>query len=332
MSDVLRDSIFQVAGGFMASKYLFVANEIGLFKKLAEGPATLDELAAHTNISSRTLRVVADAMVALGLLERLDDRYRNGPAAASYLSGRTSSDLGAMLRFWDRVSYQRWTKLEETVRTGNAVFGGWVFSEEEQRIVSEGVQALQSDTAKALPCVYDFSRHRRLLDLGGGTGSWLVAILRQYGHLEATLFDRAPVASIARQKLAGEPLAAGAKIVAGDFFADPIPEDHDVILLANVVHLLAPDRTLDLLRRLRERVSENARLLLVDFWTDSTRTQPVFSALLAGAFLVDTGVGDVYSENEARAWLKQTGWRGLERKALVGAVSVIVAEAGEGAG
>jgi hypothetical protein len=53
---------------------------------------------------------------------------------------------------------------------------------------------------------------------------------------------------------------------------------------------------------------------------------------MAGAFLVDTGVGDVYSENEARAWLKQTGWRALERKALVGAVSVIVAETGEGAG
>ena len=327
MSDASRDCIFEVAGGFMAAKYLFVANEVQLFERLGDGPATLDELANRTGVPSRTIRIVADAMVALGLLERQDSRYQNGPAAATYLSGRTPSDLRPMLRFWDRISYPRWTKLEETVRTGSPVFGGWVFSEEEQRIVSEGVQALQSDTANALPLVYDFSRHRRFLDLGGGTGSWLMAVLRQHRHLEATLFDRPAVAAVARQKLAGEPVAAGVKVVAGDFFTDPLPENHDVILLANVVHLLAPERTLDLLCRTRERVAGGTRLLLADFWTDSTHTKPIFSALMAGAFLVDTGVGDVYSEDEGRQWLKQAGWQALEWKVLAGPVSVIVAEA-----
>jgi ubiquinone/menaquinone biosynthesis C-methylase UbiE len=327
MSDRLRDSIFKVAGGFMASKFLFVANEIRLFGSLADGPATLSELAAKTGVPTRTLRILADAMVALGLLELQEGRYRNGPSAAAYLTGRTPRDLGAMLRFWDRVSYPRWNKLEETVRTGEGAFGGWVFSSEEQRIVSEGVQALQFEAAGALPQVYDFSRHRRLLDLGGGTGSWLVAVLRQHRNLQATLFDRPPVATVARQKLSNEPVAAGVKVIAGDFFADSIPEDHDLVLLANVVHLLAPERTRELLHRTREQVRDGARLLLVDFWTDATHTQPLFTALMAGAFLVDTGVGDVYSEDEARQWLAQTGWQALERKELAGPVSVIVAEA-----
>ena len=310
----------------MASKFLFVANEVGLFRSLADGPAGLSELAEKTGVPTRTLRIVADAMVALGLLELQEGRYRNGPSAAAYLTGRTPRDLGPMLRFWDRVSYPRWNKLEDTVRTGEGAFGGWIFSSEEQRIVSEGVQALQFEAAGALPKGYDFSRHRRLLDVGGGTGSWLVAVLRQYRNLQATLFDRPPVAAVARQKLSNEPVAAGVQVIAGDFFADPIPEDHDVILLANVVHLLAPERTVELLHRIRERVQHGARLLLVDFWTDVTHTRPLFSALMAGAFLVDTGVGDVYSEDEARQWLTQTGWRALERKELAGPVSVIVAE------
>jgi hypothetical protein len=117
------------------------------------------------------------------------------------------------------------------------------------------------------------------------------------------------------------------QVIAGDFFAESIPADHDLVLLANVVHLLAPERTLELLHRIRERVRGGARLLLVDFWTDATHTRPLFSALMAGAFLVDTGVGDVYSEDEARQRLMQTGWRVLERKELAGPVSVIVAEA-----
>jgi hypothetical protein len=77
MTDVTPDLIFQVANGFMAAKHLFVANEIGLFEALADSPATLDDLAQRTGIPCRTLRILADAMVALGFVERQGDLYRN---------------------------------------------------------------------------------------------------------------------------------------------------------------------------------------------------------------------------------------------------------------
>ena len=82
-----------------------------------------------------------------------------------------------------------------------------------------------------------------------------------------------------------------------------------------------------LLRRARQSVAENARLLLADFWTDETHTDPPFAALMAAEFLMFTGEGDVYSEHEARAWLAETGWRALEHKPLAGPQSLIVAEA-----
>ena len=75
-----------------------------------------------------------------------------------------------------------------------------------------------------------------------------------------------------------------------------------------------------------ECVPDGARLLLADFWTDVMHTQPTFAALMAGEFLVITGEGDVYSEEEAHGWLKATGWRPLKRKLLAGPQSVIVAE------
>ena len=67
----------------------------------------------------------------------------------------------------------------------------------------------------------------------------------------------------------------------------------------------------ELLRRTRQCVPDGARLLLADFWTDVTHTQTTFAALMAGEFLVITGEGDVYSEEEAHGWLKATGWRPL---------------------
>jgi SAM-dependent methyltransferase len=327
MADVAPDRVFQVASSFMAAKYLFVATEVGLFEQLAEGPATLDELARRIAVPRRTTRLLVDAMVALGFVERQGDRYQNAAVAATFLSGRTPADLRPHLRFWNRISFPRWGKLEEAVRTARPVFGDLALTEEEQAVFSRGVEAFSAGAAQALATAYDFAPHTRVLDLGGGTGSFLRAILRQHPNVDATLFELRAAAAVARQRLAGDPLAARLRIVEGDFFADPIPEGHDAVIVANVAHLFLPERNLELLRRIRARVGAGARLLLVDLWTDPAHTQPLLAALLAGEFLLFTGTGDVYSAEEAQGWLEQTGWRPISHAPLAGPSSLIVAEA-----
>src|SRR6185503_7965398 len=96
--------IMQLAAGFMAAKHLFAASELGIFEALADSPATLDALAARTGLSRRAARISADAMVALGLLDRDNGAYRNGPVAAAFLAGGPSApgDLRPFLRFWDK--------------------------------------------------------------------------------------------------------------------------------------------------------------------------------------------------------------------------------------
>jgi SAM-dependent methyltransferase len=319
------EPIFQVASGFMAAKHLFIACELGLFEGLGGGAASLDELVSRTGIARNRLRVVIDAMVALGFVQRRNDHYLNGPAAQQFLSGRAPVDLRPFLRFWNRLSYPIWTNFETAVRTGRGQ-SSLHLSEEDQRIFSEGVEAIQVGPSHALPSAYDFGRHRRVLDLGGGTGSWLLAILERYRELHGTLFELPMAAAIARKRLADAQVASRAQIVNGDFFKDPIPLGHDAVLVANVIHLFSLEHNLELLRRVRLRVPIGARLLLVDFWTDASHTDPTFAAIMAGEFLVITGEGDVYSEDEVRGWLEQTGWRALERIALTGPISVVVAE------
>jgi len=97
MADLKPDPIFQVASGFLAAKHLFVAVEIGLFEKLSQGPATLQELGQRTGIPVRTLRITADAMVALSFIERQGERYRNGPLSATFLARTGQPDLRPFL-------------------------------------------------------------------------------------------------------------------------------------------------------------------------------------------------------------------------------------------
>jgi hypothetical protein len=324
---VTPDGIFQLAVGFMAAKHLFVASEIGLFGQLTAGPATLDELARRTGVPPRTLRISVDAMVALGLVERSGNQYWNTPIAANYLSGQGPADLRPILRFWNRISYPTWTHLEEAIRSGQAPNRqGDGFSEEDQRIFSEGIAAFAGAPAETLAASYDFSTHRRVLDLGGGIGSYLVPVLRRHAHLRGTLVELPGAAAVARQHLDGEPEGERVAVVAGDFFTDPLPTGHDAIVVANIVHVFSPEHNRALFRRARAAATPEARLLIVDLLTDPTHTQPLFAALAAGEYLVIAGEGDVYSEEELHDWLQDTGWRLLEHRPLTGPTSLLVAE------
>jgi sugar phosphate isomerase/epimerase len=114
--------------------------------------------------------------------------------------------------------------------------------------------------------------------------------------------------------------------VVGDATAGELPAGYDVFLLANLVHYWSPEQNCDVLARIRRAAAPHAGLLLADFWTDSTHTQPVHAALMAGEFAVHLRDGDIYSTDEATAWLETTGWRVLDHRPLAGPQSLIVAE------
>ena len=327
MAETTPDPIMKIAMGFMASKHLFVANEIGLFEGLAKGPATIIELSKMSEIPPRTLAIVANAMVALGLIERNGNHYRNSDVAATFLAGRPGPDLRPNLRFWNWISYPIWQKLEEAVRSGAGQAQFDVFSKEEQQIFSEGVELFTGQVATALSTSYDFSNHQRVLDVGGGTGSFLVPVLRRQATLKGTLFELPGACTVARQRLAHEPEGTRIEIVEGDIFKDPLPEGHDLLILANTIHVLSAPHNIELLGKMRGAVSPGARLLLADLWTDPTYSQPPPAAMMSGEFLVVTGEGQAYSEEEADEWLAKTGWKKLQRKPLSGPFSLIVAEA-----
>ncbi len=189
------------------------------------------------------------------------------------------------------------------------------------------MEKITTMAAHALVAAYDFLPHRSLLDLGCGTGSFVEVILTRYKELRATVYDRPHITPVTCKRLG--PFGNRVHVVEGNFFIDPIPTGHDAVLLANIAHLFTQEQNVDLLSRLRKIVPDGARLLIVDFWTNSTHTEPLFAALMTGSFMTTSGEGDVYSTEEALSWLHQTGWRKVDHKPLIGAVeaSLLVAEA-----
>lgn len=320
--DVTPQPIFEVAQAFMASKYLYAANELGLFELL---PGTLAQVAARSHITPRAAHVVLDALVALGLLQKKGETYENTPATEAFLTGKPGMDLRAFLRFWNRISYDKFSHLEEVAQTGTPL--EHEFDAESQAIFCEGVASITLAGANALAEAYSFARHRRVLDLGGGVGTFLEVILRRNPSLRGTLFDQEGVAKLARERLGASPEAARIEVVAGDFFTDPIPTGHDAVVMANIVHYFSNETNTTLFRRLRDSVTPGARALIVDFWTDPSHTEPPFAALMAGEFFINLPEGDVYSRIDASTWFAASGWREVEHVPLAGPQSLVVAEA-----
>ena len=320
------EPIMRVAAGFLAAKHLFAASELGVFEALADSPADLDALAARIGLTRRAARISADAMVALGLLEASDGIYRNSPVAAAFLAGPGPGDLRPFLRFWDKISYPAWTRLAEALASGppQEIFE---LGDDLQRVASEGIEAVTAGPANALPGAFDFGPHRRLLDIGGGTGSWSIAVARRHEHIEAAVLDVPATAERARSKAAAAGLARRVSVVAGDAMAGEIPVGYDAFLLANLIHYFSPEQNQDLLRRVRRAARPGSALLLADFWTNPAHTEPVHAALMAGEYAIHVRTGDIYSADEARAWLDRTGWRFAAHRPLAGPQSLIVAEA-----
>jgi hypothetical protein len=115
-------------------------------------------------------------------------------------------------------------------------------------------------------------------------------------------------------------------VAEGDFFKDPLPDGHDLMIVANTVHVLSKAHNIELLRNMRAHTAAGARLL-VDLWLDVSRAAPQPAPLMSGEFLVMSGEGQAYGEADANEWLAQSGWRKLECRSLVGPASVIIAEA-----
>lgn len=135
------------------------------------------------------------------------------------------------------------------------------------------------------------------------------------------------MARVARDELRATAYADRVDVRDGDVFVDELPRGYDAFLLANLVHYFPPETNRSILHRVRAAAAPGGRLLLADFWTDPTHSQPLPAALMAGKFAIHVNDGDVYSVEEGAAWLTATGWKLTGHAPLAGPISLVTAEA-----
>lgn len=317
--------IVAVATGYMAAKQLFAASEAGLFAALAESPATAAELAQRTGLPAQTARILADSMSGLGLLDRADGRYENSPSARRHLAGQGDDiDLRPFLTFLDTISYGHWLGFGGTTRTARPA--ALDLSGDRMGTFLSGVMTYNALHARMLAEHYDFSRHQRLLDLGGLSGSFLGEALRSAPGARGVFFSGGELVEHARTTLAEAGVGRRVEIAQGDPVTGEVPAGFDLVLLEHVAHRFDAEQNRRIIAQARRAAAPGATLLLLDFFLDADPEQRTLDALHAGEYLVIDGTV-VYPEDEVRGWLREAGWEPVETRPLPGSPRVIIAEA-----
>lgn len=310
-------TVLRMIQGIHVSRAIYVVARLGIADLLANGPMRVAELAQATQTHEPSLYRVLRLLAALGVLAEDEPRTFRLTALGDTLRKDAPISVWAWAMLIDTLGgIEAFSPIIQTVTTGEAGFelvhgmGEFEFLAQHQENAALFDATMAERTAAFAPSVaadYDFSSMRTVVDVGGGQGILLAAVLRRHTHLHGVLFDSPTVAARAEQVLKASEIADRCEIVAGDFF-EQVPPGADGYLLANVLHDWRDDQVVAILKNCRWAMATEGRVLIVERLIADDPTEAVPTLLSDINMLVLTG-GQERTNAEYGALLDGAGLR-----------------------
>jgi O-methyltransferase domain len=326
-----QELVHVLAGAWLAQAVAVVA-KLGVADLLSSGPKTPTEIALATSTQAVPMHRVLRALAGAGVFAE-DEK---GRFALTPLAGPLRSDAADSIRSYAVMTGERWIwqsfgALEHSLRTGmpafDQVFGAPLFDyyaahPDAARVSGEGLKSVGRGQDAAIAAAYDFAGADTLVDVGGGQGGLLAAILAANPRTRGVLFDLPHVAVMAQQSLEAAGLSGRCRIEKGDFFRE-VPALGDIYLLRKVIHDWDDERALTILRTCRSTMTDGSRLLLLEMVVPAGNT-PAYAKLIDLLMLVYAG-GRERTEAEYRDLLTSAGFSVSRIVPTASAVSIIEA-------
>jgi hypothetical protein len=319
--------LLSMATAYRTSKLLYVAAKLGIADLVAEGPQTCEEMAASLGASKDALCRVMRGLAVLGIFElQTDGRFAQTELSQPLRSGVDGSVRPGVI-FWGEAQYEAWSELLHTVMTGEPAFNklhGDPFTYYDQHpeagLAFDSFMALASgQVASGIVYNYEFPDHGTVVDVGGGEGVLLSAILQNNPSLKGILLDRAQVVEKARRLLGEDGLLDRCQLVAGDF-RRTVPRGGDIYILRNVIHDWDDAGALSILNACARAMKLSSRLLVIQREVPDPLTVEPYARSLVEADLMQMvySGGRERTLQEYRALFEAAGLRIHQTMAISG--------------
>jgi demethylspheroidene O-methyltransferase len=309
-------ALFDVVAGFVYSQVLHACVQLELLPRLRGRPATVEELAAELRLRPDAVACLLRAAASLRLVEpRGAGRFGLGEQGAALLGNPGAI---AMVRH-HAVLYRDLADPVATLRaergsTGLARYWAYAADAAPGELPADRVDEYTSLMAESQGLVaseildaYALGRHRVLLDVGGGDGSFLAAAAARWPRLQLQLFDLPPVVERARRRFAAAGLEARATPCGGDFRRDPLPVGADLVSLVRVLHDHDDEVVLRILREVARILPPDGRVLIAEPMSGTTGAEPMGDAYF-GLYLFAMGSGRPRTVEELAGLLDAAGF------------------------
>jgi ubiquinone/menaquinone biosynthesis C-methylase UbiE len=316
MTGPTPEKVMQIITGGWASSILGAAAQHGIFTALEGNPATAEEVAKKTGISSRGAQALLDGLTGLGLLTLSGGQYQNSPDASSFLVKGKSSYLGAMAEVFLQ-DFPTWQNLPTAAKTGlpSAQNTSEVADNPFWHALVPAIAALSFPVAQMAADRLGIAKAGAVtwLDVGGGSGVWSAVWLGANKQAIGTQLDWPNVNKIGREFVANFGVADRFQTIDGDFHTTDFGSaKYDFAIYAHIAHMEAPADNLATFRKFRKALKPGGTLVVNDFVLNDDRTGHPFAMLFASQMLVVTKNGFTYRQSDYHKWLGEAGFKSVD--------------------
>ena len=322
----LMGQVNTIANAYKRSQILFTALDGNVFAFL-EQPATAAFIAEKTGWSLRGTAMLLDGLVAVNLVTKENGVYRNGEAASACLVPGAPAWQGDILRH-TQASWPAWAELPKCVATGDCSdVREHELSGTALRNFILGMDNVASFSAPEVLRSVDLSRYASMLDLAGGPATYSAVFLKAHPGMRATLFDRAAVIALAREKVEAAGLQDRFSYVAGDCLTDPLGGPYDLVFMSNIIHSWSPEQNEAVVRKAHAALAPGGTLIVYETLIDDARRAAVPGFMMSLNMLIETAGGFDFSAADCAGWMREAGFREIRVAPLDGPRGAVIATA-----
>ena len=271
-SNSSASALLNLLGGHRVTAVIYVAARLGIADVLVEGPKSATELARLTDTHEASLLRLMRALVMLAICTQASDGSFKLTEMGTHLAARAERSMKAWALYEGGTRRAGWSELIESIRTGKtegelAGLGQERFEvlakTRDANLFNEAMVALTRMAVPDVLAAYDFSGISTLMDVGGGLGQLMSAILTKYQAMRGIVFDLAHCAEGAKKTLSDTGVIDRCEFIAGSFF-ESVPSGADAIVMKSIIHDWNDERCVRILQNCRRVLASGARLMLID--------------------------------------------------------------------
>ncbi len=309
--------LLQLSGGYWSTCALHAAVKLDIFSVLDGAARSAVEVAELRHLNPRATAMLLDALTSIGLLEKQHSNYIATMFSATNLSKASSGYLGHIIMHHHHLM-SGWSRLDEAVTTGGPIRDSISHGNDEtiRESFLMGMFNLASLLAPRIAQTVGLSGRYRLLDLGGGPGTYAIHFCLANPEMSAVVYDLPTTRIFAEGTIARFGLSDKIVFSPGDYHADPVPTGFDVAWLSHVLHSDSPDACTTLLRKAVSTLDIGGILMVQEFILENAKDGPPFPALFSLNMLLGTDAGQSYSESELADMMAEAGLSDVRRVAL----------------